>query len=584
MSEATGGPAHAGAAGTTAKLFVRQSSGLVRDVSVTNALFFNIAAFVGVGLTLYPIFYSLPFVPVWTYGPFSEYGWAAIVAGVFCAVLALIFASLTSVMPRSGGDYVFTSRILHPFLGWMESWTLVIASVLIIAFEVPLVLRNLQITARIIGIGHGGHFFTHANTWFTDSTGGITGTPGFIGSLIVLAIIAVVVLLPTRTFHRVVTALAIIGVSGFVLMFVFGLLATSKSDFQHNLPHYTGGVTAQQIADSGRATFLPGTSHHFLSDLFSTTVFPFMLGILLFQYIGFQYSAYIAGEVRGNVRRSVLIALLGALLVGVFANSLYVDAISKHFGFDTNVSWGAAYWGFNEHLTALPLGQPNAMPLLGVIANHSLWPLWAFINLAGTIFPFLLCPVYINFISRIQLAWSLDRQLPEWFGQVNERLRAPLNAILVTLALSAAFLFFQSYNALPHVLATTGHKLNLAGTAWFSIVMAILTWVMPGLNGLLVRLRRPDLVRNAPFRRALPWLGLVWLVFPVWIYILAVARPIWDSLNATGASKLTYLETNGILDALLFYLLGMVIYIVMQARSRAAGVDTQMLFAEIPPD
>ena len=100
------------------------------------------------------------------------YAWAAIIAGIFCAVLALIFASLTSVMPRSGGDYVFTSRIVHPFLGWLESWTLVIASILIIAFEVPLVLRNLQITARIIGIGPGGHFFNNANTWFTDSTGG----------------------------------------------------------------------------------------------------------------------------------------------------------------------------------------------------------------------------------------------------------------------------------------------------------------------------------------------------------------------------------------------------------------------------
>ena len=68
---------------TTSKLFVRQSSGLVRNVSVTNALFFNVAAFVGVGLTLYPIFYSLAFVPVWRWGPFSEYGWAAIIAGLF---------------------------------------------------------------------------------------------------------------------------------------------------------------------------------------------------------------------------------------------------------------------------------------------------------------------------------------------------------------------------------------------------------------------------------------------------------------------------------------------------------------------
>src|SRR6476619_4202958 len=177
--------------GTGSKLFVRQSSGLVRDVSVTNALFFNVAAFVGVGLTLYPIFYSLGFIPVWTWGPFSEYGWAAIVTGIFCVLLAIIFASLTSVMPRSGGDYVFTSRITHPFLGWLEAWTLVIASVLIIAFEVPLVLRNLQITARIIGIGAGGHFFNHANSWFTHG-GSITGLPGFIASLVVLALIGAV--------------------------------------------------------------------------------------------------------------------------------------------------------------------------------------------------------------------------------------------------------------------------------------------------------------------------------------------------------------------------------------------------------
>src|ERR1700761_1458808 len=215
-------PPSAAAASTTPKLFVRQSSGLVRNVSVTNALFFNVAAFVGVGLTLYTIFYALPLVPMWKPGPFSAYGWAAIIAGLFCILLALIFASLTSVMPRSGGDYVFSSRILHPFLGWLESWTLVIASVLIIAFEVPLVLRNLQITARIIGIGAGGHFFNHANSWFT-SGGSITGLPGFIASLVVLLGIGFVCVLPTRTFHRVVTALAGFGVACFIGMFVFGL-------------------------------------------------------------------------------------------------------------------------------------------------------------------------------------------------------------------------------------------------------------------------------------------------------------------------------------------------------------------------
>jgi hypothetical protein len=97
-------------------------------------------------------------------------------------------------------------------------------------------------------------------------------------------------------------------------------------------------------------------------------------------------------------------------------------------------------------------------------------------------------------------------------------------------------------------------------------------------------MRRPELMRNAPYGSKLPILGIVWLVFPLWIYALAVIKPIWDSLTTSGAARLTYLETNGILDAILFYAIGVVIYIVMRLRTRAQGVDADMLFATIPPD
>src|SRR4029078_3184259 len=102
-------------------------------------------------------------------------------------------------------------------------------------------------------------------------------------------------------------------------------------------------------------------------------------------------------------------------------------------------------------------------------------------------------------INRMQLDWSLDRQAPPWFGEGNERLRAPVNVILATLALTALFLFFHNYKALPPFLATTGHKLNLAGTAWFSITMALLTWTLPGVNAILVRLPRAALLRDDPY-------------------------------------------------------------------------------------
>ena len=137
-------------------------------------------------------------------------------------------------------------------------------------------------------------------------------------------------MLPTRTFHRVVTALAGFGVACFVAMFVFGLLFTHRRSFNANLPQYTGGVTAAKIAASGQGG-VPArrASTTSSAQIFSTTVFPLILSVLLFQFIGFQYSAYIAGEVRGNVRRGVLIALLGALVIGVLANSVYVDAMSQ---------------------------------------------------------------------------------------------------------------------------------------------------------------------------------------------------------------------------------------------------------------
>jgi amino acid transporter len=411
-------------------LFTRQSSGLVREVSVVNALFFNTAAFIGGGLGWYPVFYALAFVPIGTFASFTTYGWAAIIVGAFCILLAMIFASLTSIMPRSGGDYVFTSRIVPrvgPFLGWLESWTLAFASLAIIAFEVPIVVRNLQITGRIIGIGTGSQFFQDANGWFTEQPGYVTGLPGFIAAILVLVGIGIVVFQPTRRFHRIITWLAVLGLVGGILMFVLGLLVITPEKFAANLPQYTGGVTVDQLQAAAGETFLTDQGLNL-----DPSVFSFVAGIVFLNYIGFQYSAYISGEIRGNVRRGILIAVLGALAIGVFMNSVYTDWISNRLGVNGQIAWGAAYWGgFTD--PALPLGQPNSMPLTAAITEPGLWPIWTLISLGVTLFPFLLCPVYVIFLSRVQLAWSLDRQVPEWFGEVSERLRAPANAIVAAL-------------------------------------------------------------------------------------------------------------------------------------------------------
>ncbi|MBA3876909.1 MAG: hypothetical protein C0498_08230 [Anaerolinea sp.] len=582
-------------AGSGKVLFTRQSSGLVREVSVVNALFFNTAAFIGGTLGGAFTIVVLAGVPVVVVGGLTNWSWVAFAVGAMGVLLALIFASLTSVMPRSGGDYVFTSRIvpkIGPFLGWMESWLLAFASIALIQFETVLTLRGLQMEGRIIGIGTGSDFFNNANTWFTDaSSGAITGAPGLIAGLVVIALVALVVLQPTKRFHKIVTYLTVLGVGGWALMAIFGLLFFDADSFAANLPKYANGVTVDQLAAAARDAGLT-SGFSFAPDSLTSWPVMFMASIMLFQFIGFQYSAYISGEIRGNVKRGVLIAVVGALALAVLMNSIYPDILARKLGLDGQIGWTGAYWGYISD-PSVPLGQGNYFQVVGAIARPDLWPIWAIVGAASTLFPFLLMPVYVIFISRIALAWSLDRQAPEWLGAVSERLRAPANAIFAALALAVVFLLFSNFSILkwvglgflaPNADPNLDGKLNLVASAWFTVVASGLSWILPGVNALLARFTRPDLVKDAPFLRWLPLLGLIWLAFTLILYWFAALSPILSVLTGGEQSAFDYLNATGVTFVGVVALVGVIWYVYQAIRNRRAGVETELMYRMLPPD
>jgi amino acid transporter len=577
-------------------LFTRQSSGLVREVSVANALFFNTAAFIGGTLGGAYGIAVLAGVPVVVLGVVTNWSWVAFIVGAFCVLLALIFASLTTVMPRSGGDYVFTSRIVPkvgPFLGWLESWLLAFASIALLQFETALTLRGIQMEGRIIGIGTGSSFFNDANNWFTEpGTGDVTGIPGFIAGLVVLAVVGFVVLQPTRTFHKIVTWLTVIGIAGWALMAIFGLLTFDAGSFAANLPTYANGVTVDQLATAASDA---GLTSGFSFGPTSATTWPFFLlaGAMLFQFIGFQYSAYISGEVRGNVTRGILIAVIGALILAVLMNSIYAEMLPRRLGLDANTGWAAAFWGYIGNPPGLPLGQPNYFQILGAVTRPDLWVIWTVVGAASTLFPFLLMPVYVIFISRMALAWSLDRQVPEWLGAVSERLRAPANAIVATLAMAVIFLLFSNFAILkavglgflaPNADPALDGKLNLVASAWFTILASSLSWIMPGINALIARRTRPDLVANAPWIRWLPLIGLVWLVFAVALYWFAGLGPIINTLTNPETDPLAYLNGSGVSFVLIVAIVGVLWYVIQAMRNRRRGVQTDLMYQMLPPD
>src|SRR6266849_6005080 len=547
---------------TPSGLFVRQASGLVRDVSMANALFFNIAAFVGTSVGWAIAFYAL--YPEWQAFGISAYAYVAVLTGVACYFLGMIFSSLTTAMPRSGGDYVFTSRIISPFWGWIESWTLVGSALTIIGFEIIVASHNLQLIGILIGVAFPGSVFGNAQNWLQDNTSKI------IVGIIILLVIAGISILKTRTFHKVVMGLTIFAIISVAINFI-GAFTVDQNSTVNALPAL--GTSSKAIMDAAtKAGFSLGSPDFSILGLVALAG---LASVVLFQYIGFQFSSYIAGEVKGNVRRAVFVAVIGALIFAVFMNSIYVDVQGSHYGFNLVNAWGYLYW-FTSNA---PLhGQPPFTPVMLAAVHPGAWPLWLIVALGNITLNVLLCPVYAIFLSRIVLAWALDRQVPEWFSVVNERTNAPLRVIVIAVLLGAVFYVLTFFNV------------SLASTTFFGVLLAGLTWIMPGLNAILIPYRRPDLFQltnNTAKFLGLPrlvWYGIIWLIFIVPVYVGAFGYPVYQGLRTGVTSYLSLSNSSGVGVALILIAVGIVIYFVMRVVNTSRGINVKMIFQELPPD
>jgi basic amino acid/polyamine antiporter, APA family len=558
---------------TPSGLFVRQASGLVRDVSMTNALFFNISAFVGTAVGWAIAFYAL--YPEWVAFGISSYAYMAVLTGVACYFLGMIFSSLTTAMPRSGGDYVFTSRIISPFWGWIESWTLVGSALTIIGFEIIVATHNIQLTAILLGVAFPTSVFSGATNWLQDTTS------KFIVGIIILLVIAGIAILKTRTFHKVVMGLTIFAIIAVAINFI-GAFTVDPVSMSNALPAL--GTSSKTIIDTAtKAGFALGSPDFSLSET-GLIALAGLASVILFQYIGFQFSSYIAGEVKGNVRRTVMFAVIGALIFAVFMNSVYMDVQGFHYGFNMVNAWGYLYW-FTSNA---PLnGQPPFSPVMLTAVHPGFWPLWLIVALGNITLNVLLCPVYAIFLSRIVLAWALDRQVPEWFSVVNERTNAPLRVIVLAVLVGAVFYVLTFINQwFPSV----NVALSLASTTFFGILLAGLTWIMPGLNAILIPYRRPDLFQltnNTGKFLGLPrlvWSGILWLIFIVPVYVGAFGYPVYKGLISSGTSYLSLSNSAGVGWALIFLVIGIVIYFVMRAVNTSRGINVKMIYQELPPD
>jgi basic amino acid/polyamine antiporter, APA family len=526
-------------------IFVRRSSGLVRDVSPTKALFFSVAAVFGGGMAFTFQNMTVTGQNLWTFG-FTSYAWSIVAIAAALVLYGILMAVLTSAMPRAGANYVFTSRIISPFLGWVESFCLVIAVISVIAILLPLALLMLNYMGAAMEIAYpDSSFFNGAAGWFTDDTS------QFIGGTIMVVLAGLFAILPSQLFYRALTYLGFVALITVALVFI-ATPFLSHDTFVNNVKDITGQTPEQIIA----AGAYPVGGFSFLG-------FMAMCSFGLFVFFGFQFASFVSGEMSGSVKRTALYASLGTLLLAGFISTIYNDVLARKFGLALTTSWSYLFWTGGDAPGGI-IGSPST---LGAIANPDLWPIWALLGLVAALFTWLLMPVYLVVASRIIIAWSLDRQAPEWIGRVNPRTNAPVNAIVLCALAAEVILYLTVYQ-----------NLKLGATLWYTTLMFMPALILPGINAIFAKRRRPDLFGETSNR--LPLIAIIWLAAITTVYVTAIFKPIYEGFSADTS----FLNSSGVLASLITVAAGVILYFINVAWNRSKGVERNQVFAAIPPD
>jgi APA family basic amino acid/polyamine antiporter len=541
-------PTETAAAATEAPtLFTRKATGLVREGRTRDALFNNVM-WSSVALT-FALYWLL----------IGAYSGGSPIIGILIATAlglpgAFLYAMLTQVMPRSGGDYVFNSRILHPAIGFAANFS----------YCLWVIASSGIYTTFIASYGFGA--FARTMAGFTGATGWLSFGEWFsthwglfiTGMAMLLISAALFVAGGTRLFFRVQVWCFALYILGAVLLPVAIGLLQSRAGFIHNFNAYaahlgTPHASSALAASAAKAGFQP--AHFSLSTSIRTTsVFWFIFGFI-------YPSTYFAGEIRMG-KRTHMKSMPGAVLLAAVALLAMTPAFTHVASYTFNgrlaLADPAAY-GFAAGAPAYPeiMGIASGSPVLSVLM---------ILGFSAGLFIWL--PETMMMASRSMFAWSFDRLVPERLSWVEPRTRSPLYALAIILLLITASTAIYSF------------------TTWFTTLTVLLgisfTMVFTAIAGIVLPFRQRALVAASPYARRVAGIPLFTLVgalaligFVTVIVILMLDQGSGVSL-AHNPGKLAL--------AAIIYAIGFAIYYASKAIRARQGIELELAYHELPPE
>jgi len=531
------------------RVFARQATGLTKDIGTLDTFIYNVNnQNIGIGVA-----FILLFVPGFYVG-------ADLYQGIFIAMflalpMALVYAFFASAIPRSGGDYVYISRTLHPLLGFVSSWNWV--AWMIVYVGVP-----------------AAYFAQYGLSGLFRSLGVVTGNPdliafgnNFVDPVWILAVgtllivfFASIFILGTRIYFRLQNVVFAIGMIGVAAALGLGIMGSS-ADFGADFDAY---VSAAGGVANASANVVEPAPYDATQTLYSSTL---ALFITLFAIT----SSFLGGEVRqarvaqfagmpgGVIFVSVFMLLIVAVVVNLVGLPL-LGGISAQY-FSPGDGFGLAFVPTYNELIVMAF-RDNVLVALLLGFTFVFWTyVWLPINFLAS--------------TRALLAWSLDGLMPRRLSEVSEERHTPTVAIIVVAILGWFSLFM-------YTIGIGDFKINTL----YGIFGWILSFLLCSIAAIVFPYKLRSVFESSPVNWRVAGIPVMSIVGVIATVALLIVEYIWwfDPVNGLDSTTAVLGDDRMKLITLAVLASGAIWYIVARYVQASRGVRIDRAFAEIPPE
>jgi APA family basic amino acid/polyamine antiporter len=528
-------------------VFVRRASGLIRAWSPRDALIYN---WFSMGI------WSSTLVWVYYYGAFLYPGENIPLSVGLCGILLiptfLVYSMLASAMPRTGGDYIWNSRIINPIFGYAFGITFLIWSENWMYWD--------GYAVNVLGIAPLAELFGYSGLYtFLMSTEGI-----IIATILLVILTAFITMLGMRFYAKLQ-----------LVCFIFTLLSVA--------------VFIGLLATSSQASFVQAFNAHYASltgnpDLYNTIISeaeqggfqtsyaPTIMGTFAIQAMAIGSLSYgwtgtvTMGEIKSAENlKLVVLQIVGSGILASLTWGTMNAAFSNTMGPEFLGSLSYHFWNWTPIAESIQT-MPFLTLLAGLLTTNPI--LQVVLTLGAAVSSYMYFPGMFIAPSRYLFAMSFDRLLPSKLAAVDNKFHAPYVAIIVITIISIIWTLLIGYT-------TVGTFATAVG------LISIVVIAIVCISGIIFPYKKSmkAVYDVAPCSRlkigGLPVItlcGIIGLILDsIWIGTLVVTPEFGAWTTESGTALFAT------------FIVFVVAYFVAKRYHSSRGIEIEYAFREVPP-